>query len=150
MGPNDHFAPRLQGQLSLLFWRYMAFRPMSYSPSPLTPDNGDRSGLCRGEASVIARLVSPTATMPSADFSHAVRKDCSSLSRSNTTHERPPGVKHQNVPCVDAGFIKHTPNADGGLRCHVPTRPECTTPQIRFLYVAPHFWIGLPPDPTSR
>ena len=29
-------------------------------------------------------------------------------------------------------------------------RPGCTTPQIRFLYVALHLWIGLPPDPASR
>jgi hypothetical protein len=58
--------------------------------------------------------------------------------------------KAQNCPCVDAGFIKHTPCADGGLRGHVPTRPGCTTPPIRFLFVAPHVWIGLPPDVTSR
>jgi hypothetical protein len=42
------------------------------------------------------------------------------------------------------------PFADGGLRGHVPTRPGCTTPLIRFLYVAPHLRIGLPPDPASR
>jgi len=66
------------------------------------------------------------------------------------THERPPGVRHRALSCVNAGFIKHTQITDGGLHGHVPTRPGCTTPQIRFLYVAPHFWIGLPPDPTSR
>ena len=32
----------------------------------------------------------------------------------------------------------------------MPARPGCTTPRIRFLFVAPHLWIGLPPDPTSR
>ena len=32
----------------------------------------------------------------------------------------------------------------------MPTRPGCATPQIRFLHVAPRFWIGLPPDPASR
>jgi hypothetical protein len=58
--------------------------------------------------------------------------------------------KTQNFPCVDARFIKHTPFAEGGLRCHVPTRPGCTTPHIWFLFVAPQFWIGLPSDPTSR
>ena len=31
----------------------------------------------------------------------------------------------------------------------MPTRPGCTTPHIRFLFVAPRVWIGLPPDPTS-
>ena len=58
--------------------------------------------------------------------------------------------KAQSFPCVDARFIKHTPIAEGGLRCHVPTRPGCTTPHIWFLFVAPQFWIGLPSDPTSR
>ena len=94
-------------------------------------------------------------TMPSADFSHAVRVDCSPLSQfqshatSQGTWETSRG-KTQSFPRVNAGFIKHTPFADGGLRGHVPTRPGCTTPQIRFLYVAPRFWIGLPPDPASR
>ena len=58
--------------------------------------------------------------------------------------------KTQNLPCVSAGFIKHTPTADGGLRGHVPARPGCTTPRIRFLFVAPHLRIGLPSDPVSR
>jgi len=52
--------------------------------------------------------------------------------------------KTRNFRCINAGFIKHTPIADGGLYGHVPTRPGCTTPQIRFLYVALHLWIGLP------
>jgi hypothetical protein len=42
------------------------------------------------------------------------------------------------------------PVAVGGLRGHVPARPGCATPRIRFLFVAPPVWIGLPPDPTSR
>ena len=113
---------------------------LSFDPLP-----GNRSGL---------RPANGT-TMPSADFSHEVRADYSTLSQfqshatSQGTWETSQG-KTQNSPCVDAGFIKHTQTADGGLRCHVPTRPECTTPHIRFLFVAPHFWIGLPPDPTSR
>ena len=49
--------------------------------------------------------------------------------------------KTRNFQCINAGFIKHTPIADGGLYGHVPTRPGCTTPQIRFLYVALHLWI---------
>ena len=28
----------------------------------------------------------------------------------------------------------------------MPARPECTTPHIRFLFVALHLWIGLPSD----
>ena len=52
--------------------------------------------------------------MPSADFSHAVRIDPSTLSQfqshatSQGTWEISRG-KTQNLPCVDAGFIKHTP-----------------------------------------
>ena len=93
--------------------------------------------------------------MPSADFSPAVNVDPSTLSQfrshatSQGTVETSRG-KTQNLPRVNAGFIKHAPLADGGLRGHVPTRPERTTPPIRFLFVAPRFWIGLPPDPTSR
>ena len=51
--------------------------------------------------------------MPSADFSHAVRIDPSTLSQfqshatSQGTWEISRG-KTQNLPCVDAGFIKHT------------------------------------------
>jgi len=42
---------------------------------------GHRSGLCRGESSaVFQRLVSPTATMPSADSRHAVDHPCGQLS----------------------------------------------------------------------
>ena len=56
-----------------------------------------------------------------------------------------------DLPCVNAGFIKYTiTSVDGGLRCHVPTRPRCTTPHIRFLYIVPHFRIGLPLHPASR
>jgi hypothetical protein len=58
--------------------------------------------------------------------------------------------KTQSFPRVSAGFIKHAPVADGGLRGHVPTRPGRTTPHIRFLFVAPRFRIGLPSDPASR
>ena len=42
------------------------------------------------------------------------------------------------------------PIADGGLCGHVPARPECITPHIRFLFIAPPFRIGLPSDPASR
>jgi hypothetical protein len=55
-----------------------------------------------------------------------------------------------SCPCVDAGGITHTPGAEGGLRGHVPTRPGGTTPPLRCLCVAPHVWMGLPPDVTAR
>jgi hypothetical protein len=40
--------------------------------------------------------------------------------------------------------------ADEGLHGHMPTRPGCTTPPVRFLFVAPHIPSALPSDPTSR
>ena len=102
------------------------------------------------------RSVTSQTTMPSADFSIAVRIDCSILSQNSVARDFSKGTmetsrgKTQSFQRVNAGFIKHTPIADGGLRGHVPTRPGCTTPQIRFLYVAPRFWIGLPSNPASR
>lgn len=50
----------------------------------------------------------------------------------------------QNFSCVSAGFIEHTPVADGGLRVHVPARPECTTPHSRFLFPGSASTAGLP------
>ena len=44
----------------------------------------------------------------------------------------------------------HPNAADGELHGHVPARPECITPHIRFLFIAPQLWIGLPSDPASR
>jgi hypothetical protein len=73
-------------------------------------------------------------TIPSADFSHAVKVDRSTLSQfqshatSRGTWEISRG-KTQNFPCISARFIKHTP-ADGELRCHVPARSGYTTPHI--------------------
>jgi hypothetical protein len=73
--------------------------------------------------------------MPSADFSHAVRVDLSSLSQfqshatSQGTWEISRG-KTQSFLRVNAGFIKHAPLADGGLRGHVPTRPGRTTSRL--------------------
>jgi len=84
-----------------------------------------------------------------------VRVDCSPLSQFQS-HATTQGTwetsrgKTQSLLRVDAGFIEHAPLADGGLPGHVPTRPERTTPPIRFLFVAPRFRIGLPSDPASR
>ncbi len=92
--------------------------------------------------------------MPSADFYHTVKFDCSNLSHAISRKRLAMAVwqtsrgKTRNCRCVNAGFIKYTPIVDGGLRGHVPTRPGCTTPNIRFLFVAPHLWIGLPPGPS--
>ena len=123
--------------------------PLFLNKQPLLsfhPLSGNRSGL---------RLPCGETTIPSADFSSAINGDPSPFSQfpshatSRGTGEISRG-KTQNLPCVDAGFIKHTPIAEGGLHSHVPARPECTTPRIRFLFIAPQFWIGLPPDPASR
>ena len=52
----------------------------------------------------------------------------------------PPGLRHVTF-CAAAGFTKCIPTtADGGLRGHVPARPGCTTPPIRFLFIAPQRW----------
>ena len=58
--------------------------------------------------------------------------------------------KTRYLRCIDAGFTKCTPTADGGLRGHVPARPGCITPHIRFLFVVPPLWVRLPSDPASR
>jgi hypothetical protein len=58
--------------------------------------------------------------------------------------------KTQHLLRVDAGFTTCPSLADGGLRGPGPTRPRCTTPPLRFLFVAPRVWMGLPSDATSR
>jgi hypothetical protein len=73
----------------------------------------------------------------------------------------PPSVLNEDTPqisrgklsyrrCIDAGFIKHNPIVDGGLHGRVPARPDCATPRIRFVSLAPHLRSTLPSDPTSR
>ena len=59
------------------------------------------------------------------------------------TRGNPCGTKCTH-PGVAAGF------ADGGLGGHVPTGPECITPHIRFLFIAPRFRLGSPKHPASR
>ena len=88
-------------------------------------------------------------TMPSADFCGAVREDSSALSPS----QDPPQISRgqlSHLLCLDAGGIKYAPAVDGGLCSGVPTRPECTTPRIRFVSLAPHLRSTRPSDPTSR
>jgi hypothetical protein len=92
--------------------------------------------------------------MPSADFSHAVRVDCSPLSQfpshatSQGTWETSQG-KTRNFQCVNAGFIKHTPlrMEDFVVTCPlVPSVPHlrsgsCASPRIfglGFLQTPPH------------
>src|SRR5262245_36446982 len=54
------------------------------------------------------------------------------------------------LPCISARFIKYSPVVDGGLCCCVPARPDCTTPRIGFVSLAPHVRSTLPSDLTSR
>jgi len=73
--------------------------------------------------------------MPSADFSPLVKKHYYSFSQfpSHATvrgKEEISRGKTQNLPRVNAGFIKYAPLADRGLRGHVPTRPERTTSRL--------------------
>jgi hypothetical protein len=48
-------------------------------------------------------------TIPSADFYRSVRTDPSALSPAYWDGRQISQGKTQNVPCVDAGFMKHTP-----------------------------------------
>ena len=99
-----------------------------------------RSGLRRGR-----RLLCPLLTSP--QYSTFVSKRPASSFRSTGEISR---GKTRYLHCIDAGFTKCAPFADGGLRGHVPARPGCITPHIRFLFIAPQLRIGLPPDPASQ
>ena len=88
-------------------------------------------------------------TMPSADVGGAVREDPSALSPVTDTPQISRGQRSYRR-CRDAGCITYAPAVDGGLRGGVPTRPERTTPHIRFVSLAPHLRSTRPSDPTSR
>jgi hypothetical protein len=88
-------------------------------------------------------------TMPSADSCRPLGAALASPSASAQGRQASRG-KRRNCRYVNAGFIKHLPAADSGLRGHVPPRPGCTTPHIRFLFIAPYLCGGLPSDPASR
>jgi hypothetical protein len=73
----------------------------------------------------------------------------------------PPSVLGQDTPqisrgtlsdllCLAAGYIKSAPAVDGGLCGCGPTRPERTTPRLRFVSLAPHRRSPLPSAPTAR
>ena len=71
-------------------------------------------------------------TMPSADFYGAVRKDSSALSPTQDTPQISRG-KLSYRPCIDAGFIKHSPMWMEGFAVACPLVPSCTTPRIGFV-----------------
>jgi len=85
-------------------------------------------------------LTSPRYSAPISQYPASILRSTGETSRGKTRH----------FHCTSAEFTKYTPAADGGLRGHVPARPGCTTPHIRFLFIAPQLWVRLPPDPTSR
>jgi hypothetical protein len=86
-------------------------------------------------------LTSPRYSAPVARRPASMLRSTGEISRGKTRH----------LPCIDAGFTKCTPTtAYGGLRGHVPARPRCITPNIRFLFIAPKFRIGLPSNAASR
>ena len=74
------------------------------------------------------------------DFIHPFDLDAMPTSRRKT----------QNFRCIDAGLIKYTPARMEDFTVTCPLVPGGPTPRIRFLFVAPHLWMRLPPDPTSR
>jgi hypothetical protein len=97
----------------------------------------------------------PIPTLPSADSSAESSPDYSALSpfpwhaTSLGTAEVSRG-KLSSRRCIDAGCIKHSPRVHGGLHGRVPARPDCTTPRIRVVSLAPHLRSTLPSDASSR
>ena len=72
----------------------------------------------------------------------------------------PPSVLHEDTPqisrgqrsyrpCIDAGLIKHSPVVDGGLHGRVPARPDCATPRLGFVSLAPPVRSMLPAAPLT-
>jgi hypothetical protein len=87
--------------------------------------------------------------MPSAHFCGAIREECSTRSPGQDTPQISRGQLSYR-PCIDPGYIKHSPIVDGGLCCCVLARPGCTTARVRFVSLVPHVRSTLPSDPTSR
>jgi hypothetical protein len=128
--------------------------PGNYPSPPFRPSAHPRCGLAYPlpRLSALGCLTSFACagpTMPSAVFCEVVREDCTALSPLLDTSQLSRG-KLSYLPCIDAGFIKHSPIVDGGLCGCVPTRPERTTPRIRFVSLAPHLRSTLPSDAPSR
>ena len=94
-------------------------------------------------------------TMPSADSAARISANYAALrpfpwhATSLGTEEASRG-KRSHRRCIDARLIKHSPFVEGGLCGCVPARPDCPTPCIGFLSVAPPLRSTLPSDPTLR
>lgn len=128
------------------------------SDSPRTSTNGGCrfSGACpefffiAQHPSSFGPSVRSPPTIPSADFSSGIQPP---FPEAQLCFQNPLEISQGKIrclPCVNAGFTKCIPFADGELCGHVPTRPGCITPHIRFLFIAPQFRIRLPPHPVSR
>jgi hypothetical protein len=116
-----------------------------------------RLRLC-GSASLLLRLSAGSASLalPASSLLCPLQtppRSSAPIARRPASILRSPGEvsrgKTRYLRGLDAGFTKGTPTAEGGLRGHVPARPRCLTPPIRFLFIAPPLRIGLPPDPAS-
>jgi hypothetical protein len=91
---------------------------MRFRCSSLEPFVFLRSGLRSGPPNLLCPLLtSPWYSVPIAQHPASILRSAREISRGKT----------HNCRRVDAGFTKCTPLADGGLRGHVPARPECTT-----------------------
>ena len=116
---------------------------------------------CRANDSLRACTTVPAFGMlrvpprPSADSSSGISTNYSALrpfpwhATSLGTEEASRG-KRSHRRCIDARLIKHSPFVEGGLCGCVPARPDCPTPCIGFLSVAPPLRSTLPSDPTLR
>ena len=136
--PATELAPRgLAGCGAVVPWQ--ATSPLFQSPlgEPFGPSATHPTyyALC-----TLLPFVRPGFRFAQLAWVHSLAPTARQISRGKTRYLR----------CIDAGFTKCTPAADGGLRGHLPARPGCITPHIRFLFIAPQLRIELPSDPASR
>jgi hypothetical protein len=139
--PGRRLTPTgLAGGNSRLPWQ--ATSPLFQSPlgAPFGPSDG-----------LLWLIALTKPTMPSADSSTVFsrrfqRPSFDLLKRRGDIPEQGtlPSLHRRRI------YKTHPTTADGGLRSHVPARPGCITPHIRFLFIAPQFRIELPSDPASR
>ncbi len=99
-----------------------------------------RSGLQHALACLLYRLLTSAGRSGRIAPPSVLCEDTPQISRGQLSYR----------PCIGARFIKHSPFVDGGLCCRVPARPDCTTPRIGFVSLAPHVRSTRPSDPTSR
>jgi hypothetical protein len=85
-----------------------------------------RSGLQHALACLLCRLLTSAGRSGRIAPPSVLNEDTPQISRGKLSY----------LPCIDAGFIKYAPPVDGGLYGRVPTRPERTTPHIRFVSLA--------------